>query len=178
MRMRPNPKLYRHAMFNALDIQTNRILSDREVITINYVLKKRAHRYVASTKREWLFPEAQLDERGWFSLGGGDIFMPDPRGVPFAIDMYLGYDSGVTEAVDAYGFRPGQRGYADRKRQEKEWISFSAAKAIFAQRHGPRRRGRACNMARLEPEYDSDALHHSHLQGLKHMNKIRIWSKK
>jgi hypothetical protein len=59
-KVRPNPGLFRSAIFNFTDIQIWRYLSEQEVIQINYIIKKRALRHVAAAEKEWLCPEGRL----------------------------------------------------------------------------------------------------------------------
>lgn len=74
-------------------IQVDRELSEQEVLRINYIIKSRAQRYIASSKEEWLYPEKKLKNLGWMKLGE-DLFMPDPRSLTFggksSLDMILG----------------------------------------------------------------------------------------
>ena len=52
LKTRPNPKLFRSAMFNFMQIQTGRFLTEVEVSEINYVIKRRARRYIAASEEE------------------------------------------------------------------------------------------------------------------------------
>src|SRR5207248_43977 len=45
--VRPNPNPWRQAMFNFTAIQTRRQLAELEVRQINFIIKSRAHRYIA-----------------------------------------------------------------------------------------------------------------------------------
>src|SRR4051794_13869302 len=45
---RANPDLFRGAMFNFLEIQTRRQLSEQEVREVNLIIKSRAYRYIAA----------------------------------------------------------------------------------------------------------------------------------
>ncbi|MDX0469419.1 hypothetical protein GOC67_27020 [Sinorhizobium medicae] len=49
----------RHTIFNFLAIQTDRMLSEQEVLEINWVTKQRAYRYVAAAEKGWLYPERE-----------------------------------------------------------------------------------------------------------------------
>ena len=65
---RANPNLFRGAMFNFLEIQTDRPLSEEEVLKINCIIKRRAYRYLAAGREEWLFPERHV-KFNWRSVG-------------------------------------------------------------------------------------------------------------
>lgn len=66
---RPNPNPLREAaMFSFLDIQTSRELSEEEVNQINYIIKRRARRVIASPVEEWLYPEQKIPTTHWRKL--------------------------------------------------------------------------------------------------------------
>ena len=55
---RPNPNPFRGpALFRFLDIQTQRELTELEVNQINYIIKRRARRFIASPVEKSLYPE-------------------------------------------------------------------------------------------------------------------------
>jgi hypothetical protein len=68
MKLRPNPKPFREAIFDFTEIQTGRTLSETEVIKINYIIKKRAYRYIAAVEKEWLYPEKYIPYQNWQKL--------------------------------------------------------------------------------------------------------------
>ena len=161
--VRPNPKLFRPTVFSFLEIQTGRELSEIEIQEINFIIKRRAHRYVSAAEKEWLYPERVLRNIGWYTLGGGDLFMPDPRSASFTTGIMVGYDNDIAEAYDPYGRMPGQPGYDDKVQSAKENQTFQAAQGVFAKKHGPRRRGRTYNMSGLDPEEDTPDMHQHHV---------------
>lgn len=57
---RPNPRQFRSAIFKFQDVQVLRRLDEQEVIDINYIIKRRAFRYLAAAKKEWLYPEEKF----------------------------------------------------------------------------------------------------------------------
>lgn len=69
IKKRPNSQLFRDAIFNFTDIQTGRFLTENDVLTINYIIKKRASRYIAAAKKEWLNPEKFLKNIRWDKIG-------------------------------------------------------------------------------------------------------------
>jgi hypothetical protein len=79
LRLRPNPQFFRGSIFNFTTIQTDRFLTEDEVLQINYVTKRRAYRYVAAAEQEWLYPEQHISTDYWKKLGGGYLFMPEPH---------------------------------------------------------------------------------------------------
>lgn len=162
LRMRPNPNLFRSAVFNFMQIQTGRQLAEAEVIELNYIIKSRAYRYIAAWEEEWLFPERHLQTQHWDRLGGGYLLMPDPRDVAFTSGIVIGYGDGRRDAYDQYGRRPGQPGFQTEDRTE--WDAHLAFQGEFARVFGPRRRGTAYEHGRPSPERDEDDFHAYHLR--------------
>lgn len=86
-------------MFNFLEIQTHRSLSEQDVLRVNCVIKRRAHRYIAAAREEWLYPERHV-KFNWGAVGGEHLFMSDPRSLQPGAEMVVGYAGGRTEAMD------------------------------------------------------------------------------
>jgi len=163
-RERPNPNPLRSAMFSMLNIQTERHLTEEEVLQINFITKMRARRYVAAGREDWLYPDKHITKSDWARFGNGYLLMPDPRSVPFTREMHMGFSDGTTAAIDEYGRRPWQPGFGGRVSNEQdEWHTFNKFRGEFARLVGPYRRGRAYGIDRLDPERDSDMLHNSFL---------------
>jgi hypothetical protein len=87
--MRPKPNFFRGAMFNFLEIQARRVLSEQEIREINYIIKRRGYRYIAAGREEWLYPEERV-KGPWKSLGGGFLLMPDPRSLHPGAEIIIG----------------------------------------------------------------------------------------
>jgi len=170
---RPNPAPFRTAIFNFLQIQTRRSLTEREVIEINYIIKKRAYRYLAAAKEEWLYPEKSLSTQHWSKFGDGYLLMPDPRSVTFTTGMYVGYQDGTSIGFDEYGRKPWQKGYQNKEQQEREWETFQAFKGEYARLFGPKRRGRAFEGMELDNEEDSQEYHSYNLKLEQKYGKFR-----
>lgn len=165
--VRPNPSMLRPTLFSFLDIHTDRYLSDVEVNEINYIIKKRAYRYIAAAKKEWLYPENRIPNAGWFTLGNGQLLMPDPREVSFSTNMIIGYSKGRSESYDEYGRMPFQRDFEDKARRQKEWITFEAAKGAFALKYGKKHRGLTSRHGRKKITEDSDDMHQHYIGNIK-----------
>lgn len=163
LRERPNPALFRSAMFNFTDIHTGRALSDEEVNEINYVIKSRAYRYVAAARKDWLFPENRIPKGSWDQLGDGYLLMPDPRSTGFGGEVVVGYEGGGGAAWDEYGRRPGQPGYKDKTRHDREWNTHLAFQGEFARVFGPKRRGVCSQFGSIDHDEDSSDYHKYHL---------------
>jgi hypothetical protein len=159
---RPNPNPMRPAMFNFQTVQTSRILSEQEVREINFIVKSRAHRYVAAGQEDWLYPEQHISKSDWNNYGDGLLLMPDPRGVQFTGEMFIGWKDGSSTAFDEYGRRPWQEDFGKHAAQD-EFDTLYRFKGDFAEKFGPHRRGIAFNTGDIDPEKDTDSMHEYHL---------------
>ena len=173
LKQRPNPDLFRHAMFNFQDIQTGKNLSRDEVLRINYIMKARAHRYIAAREKQWLYPESEIKDLTWDKLTGNHILMPDPRSMIYSSGVVIGFKGGGGEAFDAYGRRPGQAGY-ENELNEREWETFHAFQGEFARLYGRRRRGQSHRLGGLDPEEDTEDHHRYHLRLEQQNRKYRF----
>lgn len=151
LKLRPNPTYFRHTVFSAMDVQIERRLSEEEVLEINYITKKRASRYIAAAKREWLYPENHLASTHWRKMGDGYLLMPDPRHIHGGGEIMIGYGDGRREAFSEYGHKPWQKGYKDKKREDREWNSMQKFKAEWASVYGPEYRGIVHDIGGREP---------------------------
>lgn len=138
--VRANPDLFRGAMFNFLDIHQSRKLSEAEVLAVNRIIKLRAYRFIAAGKEEWLYPERQTNMT-WRGVGDSALLMPDPRPLTPNAETIIGYKSGATSAMDAYGRLPRQPGYAKEMTSEGEWGPLLRWQEEFSERFGSDLRG-------------------------------------
>jgi Protein of unknown function (DUF4238) len=135
-RLRPNREMLRDAIFSFLDIQTGRILSEDEVLQINYITKRRAHRYIASADKEWLYPETRVSTDHWRNLGDGWLLMPEPRLLHMGGEVLVGYKDGSSDGWGPYGHKPWQQGFKDEQREKVESEMLERFKAEWAHKHG------------------------------------------
>jgi hypothetical protein len=164
-KLRPNPRLFRMAMFNFTGIHTGRQLEEIEVKQINYITKRRALRYVAAAQEDWLYPERDLPTTHWRKLDDRYLFMPDPRDLHLGGEVVIGYRDGSSAAFDEYGRRPWQADYnkSDQGPDEKEERTLYGFKGEFARLFGPKRRGQSEHRGGRRREVDSDDFHRYHL---------------
>jgi hypothetical protein len=155
-KFRPNPKYFRDTVFDFSEIQTGRILSVEEVLQIKLITKKRARRYIAAAREEWLYPELILHNDHWMKMGNGYLLMPEPRSVYMGGQIYIGYNDGRKDAFGEYGHKPWQRGFQDRDRVREETASLEKCKAEFALMLGPDWRGSSYAFMRGGPHKDSE----------------------
>jgi hypothetical protein len=163
LQTRPNPNLFRPALFNFMQIQTGRKLTDIEINEINFIIKKRAYRYIAAANKEWLYPEEKISTHYWNKLGNGYLLMPDPRSVTFSPEVVIGYNNGPADIFDSYGRKPWYPDYDNKKESDIEWNTFHAFQGEFARVFGPRRRGQSFENCRLDEAEDNPDYHSYHL---------------
>lgn len=173
---RPHANLFRSAMFNFTTIQTGRKLEEYEVIAINHIIKKRAHRYIAAAKEEWLYPEAKLNFGRWDKIGTSYMLMPDPRSMVFSSEILIGYKNNQSDAFDEYGRKPWHKDYMDKERHEYEWNAFHAFQGEFARLFGPKRRGQGYEFGKIDRSEDDSDYHAYHLS-LEARHKAKIYRK-
>lgn len=139
LKIRENARYFDQATFDLRKVQRGREIEEREVTAINYVLKTHARRYIASSEKEWLYPEKNLEVRFWPKLGGQYFLAPDPRKVSFSTGILVGYKDGGAWGANEYGHQD-MDGPRARALREIEWTAFQASKKAWDERD--RRAGR------------------------------------
>jgi hypothetical protein len=117
-RPRRNARSYDETLISHTDIVNNRELSDENVATINYVLKTRAVRYVASQITDFLYPEKIVDNPKWCDIDR--IFHakhPSWRG---ETETYIRYKDGTIRHSNAFGERDIVPGWFVRQQEAKK----------------------------------------------------------
>lgn len=139
---RENARSYDMTMKHIGEIQFGRELEQDEVIRINYILKRRATRYVAAAEEAWLYPERHLAATDWTRLDDDWFLFPHPWRVHFTTGIMAGGGKSRPFASDEYGFKPGDPGYQDPRRREAEWETFERAKCEWAKKRIGKSRAR------------------------------------
>src|SRR5208283_4924500 len=132
---RENPRMFGETVFDLRRIQTGRQIPEEHVRAMNFIIKKRAKRYIAAGKEEWLYPEEDMKTHMWDRLGDELFLMPDPRKVTFTAAIYVGYKDGSSIGQDEYGRRPMDTPQVIAQR-EAESRSFLKAQSDWDTRHG------------------------------------------
>jgi hypothetical protein len=140
-KVRENPRMYGETVFDLRKIQTGRQIPEEHVRAINFIIKRRAKRYIAAGKEEWLYPEEDMKVHMWDRLGDQLFLMPDPRKVTFTSAIYVSYKDGSSFGQDEYGRRPVETPQVVAQR-DAESRSFRKAQADWDSRYG-----------KLPPEY-------------------------
>lgn len=110
---RTHAKLMRQSMVRTDKCIRSRQFNRDQVAAINFILKNRARRYIASAEEEWLYPEKQYSFK-WHELR--NILLP-PRDELYHFDgeIFVEYKDGSTYYQDAYG-----RQYPENKYLKKD----------------------------------------------------------
>ncbi|HXN26079.1 MAG TPA: hypothetical protein VN902_03095 [Candidatus Acidoferrales bacterium] len=88
--IRANARGFAQTMKYALETQFGRELEEDEVLRINFILKKRAARYIAAAEEEWLYPERHASERKWSMLDDDWFLFPHLYKVSFGGQIIVG----------------------------------------------------------------------------------------
>jgi hypothetical protein len=137
---RENARYFDQTMKHLGEIQFGRELTEDEVLRINYILKRRATRYVAAVEREWLFPERHVSTTEWRALDEDWFLLPHLWKVPFHAGIVAGNDRGSTFAADEHGRHPWERGYEDKRLHDREWALHGRSRKEWAKRRSGKAR--------------------------------------
>lgn len=155
LELRANPDLFRGAMFNFLEIQTRRPLAEMDVLKINCIIKRRAYRYIAAGREEWLHPERHV-KFNWRSVGDEHLLMPDPRSLHPGAEIVVGYAGGATEAMDTFGRGPSDREFGHEARSAQEIQAHRRWCDEFERMFGEKRRGSSWEDRHVERDASGD----------------------
>jgi hypothetical protein len=100
---------YRHSMVRTDAFIRTRKLSSQEVARINYVLKARAHRYIAAGRKEWLYPE-KIVSASWDKLRK-TLLPPSDELWHFGGEMFAKFEDGHVHYQDEFGRTEKQRDF-------------------------------------------------------------------
>lgn len=132
MRPRINARAYQQTMKALLDIQFGRELTEDEVRRVNFVLKKRASRYIAAAEEDWLYPERHIASEHWSKLDEDWFLLPHLWKVPFSGGIMVGYKGGGSWAMDEHGRKRNHPAYRERKLHDEEWVTHQKAQKAWA----------------------------------------------
>jgi hypothetical protein len=92
-------------------------LNNDEVIAVNWLIKERAFRFIASYNKEDLFPEKLVKDIAVANIE--DIILPEAHMIAEVGNSYYGTTSGKCFGVDTYG-RPLDSTESERKLKEMQ----------------------------------------------------------
>jgi hypothetical protein len=93
-------------------IRTRTVARD-DVVSINYLLKARARKYIAASEKDWLYPEKAI--RGAWAAIGKILLPPADELWHFGGEVYVGYKDGSTYYQDAFGRTSDSHKYLQKK---------------------------------------------------------------
>jgi len=114
---RTHARNFRNTMVRTDALIRTRYLSESEVIQLNYILKSRAHKFIAAAKKDWLFPENKTVP-DWQRL---DHVLRPPQDElhHWGGEMFIGYDNGETRFQDAFGRTQPENKYLKKQKNRK-----------------------------------------------------------
>jgi hypothetical protein len=130
--VRTNARAYQQSLVMTNGTHFGRELEEEEVLRVNWILKKRATRYIAAAERDWLYPESKLGHTEWAKLDEDWFLYPHLWKVPFTSETVVGYEDGSSYAQDEYGRRRNNPKYRDKKSSQEEWESHLRAQKEWA----------------------------------------------
>lgn len=100
---RTNPRYFATTITRWDTVIRDRRLKPEEVCAINYIVKKRARKYIAAARSEWLYPEKSFSQNEWKSLH--KVLLPAKNGIwRFGGEIYVGgKDGGLAWHQDEFG---------------------------------------------------------------------------
>ena len=122
------------SMFGFDDIINNRKLSADDVLKINFIIKNRADRYIAASRKEFLFPEKVNKKLAWNNIFKHDFLLPDPRELP----MITGWAMGNGDKVVARGneYRQDKDDEIATQCRDREWVALRERQDKYNKRLG------------------------------------------
>ncbi|WP_315747574.1 MULTISPECIES: DUF4238 domain-containing protein [unclassified Bradyrhizobium] len=95
----------------------SRKLNAHEVAQINFIIKKRARRFIGAGRKDWLYPERTVTEP-WSELRSV-LFPPDGGMFHFGGEMFVKYESGDVHYQDEHGRTEKPREFLIKKVPDK-----------------------------------------------------------
>lgn len=102
---RTNARNFSNSLVRTDSFIRSRKLNEQDVEKINFIIKARAHRYIAASEKEWLYPERNV-KLNWSQLR--PVLLPPKHELfHYGGEMYVGYEDGTTYYQDAFGRTTG-----------------------------------------------------------------------
>jgi len=120
---RINPRYFSQTITRWDTVIRERKLKPKEVCAINYIIKKRAHEYIAAGQPEWLYPERTYSQNEWESLCK-ILLPPKNRVYQYGGEIFVGGKGGdLAWYQDAFGRR-----YTSRENEDDPIRQYSIGK--------------------------------------------------
>jgi len=121
MKTRTNARFFDDTIANYTDIHRGRKLDKESVLGINYILKKRANKYIAAANKEWLYPEKYITVKSWSELDR--ILISDKfKSMGYPGEIFMGGENGkLLMTQDEFGRKPKtQEEWAKKEKQAQD----------------------------------------------------------
>lgn len=171
LELRENARMFGQTVASLMAIQYGRELEENEVLRINYILKKRATKFIAAATREALYPENQVGRIDWAKLDDDWFLLPHLWKVPFTTGIRMVSMDGRTFAMDEYGRNPRHPRFEDRRRRGDEHRTFENAKREWAKRRIGRSLAQIREGGRENAVYDQMMREYLQEEGLLPLNE-------
>jgi len=96
----------------------SRFLNESDVEKINFIIKKRAYRYIAAPKKEWLYPEKNIQLK-WTELKEA-LLPPKDELYQFGGEIYVRYKDDSVYYQDAFGRTTTTHKYLNKPTRNKK----------------------------------------------------------
>ncbi len=116
-RMRRNARANDMAIISYTDIVNDRKFSPEDVANVNYIIKSRASRYVASVNRDWLHPESIVEQPRWCDLD--TLFYSKHGSMHTKSEIIMKYDDGSLLFSNAFGEHETVPGWFVKQQEAK-----------------------------------------------------------
>jgi hypothetical protein len=116
-RERRNARAYDEVLLNYMDIINEREFNDTQVAKINFAMKSRATRYVASVRHDDLFPEKEIEEIRWSEID--KLFYPRFPSYRGKSEVMIRYKDGTIRSSNAFGERDIVPGWFVRQQEKR-----------------------------------------------------------
>ena len=116
-RPRRNARSHDHVLLSYTDVVNERELSDEEVITINYAIKMRAARWIASISQDHLYPERMLAPARWCEID--KLFYNEFSSFRSQSEIMVKYKDGTIMHSNAFGERDVVPGWFVRQQERR-----------------------------------------------------------
>lgn len=111
------PRNFRQSLTKIDAFIRSRKLSAQEVAQINFIIKKRARRFIGAGRKEWLYPEKTVTQP-WTDLR--KTLLPPRHGLfDFGGEIFVKYESGDVHYQDEFGRTEKPREFLLKKAPEK-----------------------------------------------------------
>jgi hypothetical protein len=132
-KLRENARMFGNSIARLTEVQYGRSLEEGEVLRLNYMLKQHANRYIASAKKEDLYPEQHFGRIDWAKLDDDWFLFPNLWKVGFTTGIMLG-GKGWGHSIDEYGRDPSHPKFKDPRRRDNEHQTFENGKQEWAKK--------------------------------------------